>query len=637
MRSFVSIVAIVIAVATGFRAAPAAPTAKQALQLKPVQADVRYDIPDADAARQCTVRSIKTKKLRGWEVLDANGTVLRRFLDTNADNKIDQWCYYRSSIEVYRDIDSDYNLKADQYRWLGTAGTRWGIDRDEDGTVDSWRRISAQEVSAEVVAALANGDLQRLQRVLLTEDDLRDIGVGGSRKKEMVEKIDATVKRVRDALRQGSVLPPGATWTHFAAQQPGVVPSDQGDITRDLVVYENSVAIYRSGKTQKELPLGTLIETRHGWRLLELPVIPDASSNETVAMATGGYFFQASLSRPARTPTDTSARLSPKLQKALADLEKIDEQLSRSTELARQAELHRERAKLIRDVMHETDDRSEKATWIRQLADTLGAAAATGKYPEATRQLTDLVGEAKSDRYDDDVIAFITFRELSARYSKALQDPKADYAKIQKEWLKDLESFVDHFPKAEDAAEAMMQLAVTTEFNGEEEKALQWFRRIVKDFPDTGQGEKAAGAIRRIQSVGKRIDIRGKTIGGKTFTLSELRGKTVAVLYFATWGGDAETIVEHINRLAKQYRRQGFRVVGISLDQERSATEAFVRRLDVTWPVLYESGGLDSRLATELGILTVPNLLLVDQDGKMVEHSLHSTQLESELKKVLAK
>ena len=68
--------------------------------------------------------------------------VLRRFLDTNGDNKVDQWCYFKDGIEIYRDIDANFNNKADQYRWLGTAGTRWGLDDDENGQIDSWKVIS---------------------------------------------------------------------------------------------------------------------------------------------------------------------------------------------------------------------------------------------------------------------------------------------------------------------------------------------------------------------------------------------------------------------------------------------------------------------------------------------------------------
>ena len=127
------------------------PDAIDGLKLKPIQVDIDYDIPPGSAVAQCTLETYKLGSTSGWEVRDSNNKVLRRFLDTNADNKVDQWCYFKDGIEVYRDIDSNFNRKADQYRWLGTAGTRWAMDTNEDGRIDSWKSISPEEVSEEAI------------------------------------------------------------------------------------------------------------------------------------------------------------------------------------------------------------------------------------------------------------------------------------------------------------------------------------------------------------------------------------------------------------------------------------------------------------------------------------------------------
>ena len=136
------------------RRSAAKPTVAQALELRPIQTEVEYDRPDAAAAAKCTLKAEPVGKHTGWVVRDADGDLLRRFVDTNGDNKVDRWCYYKDGVEVYRDIDADFNGKADQYRWLGTAGTRWGIDATKTAPIDSWKAISAEEVSAEIVAAL---------------------------------------------------------------------------------------------------------------------------------------------------------------------------------------------------------------------------------------------------------------------------------------------------------------------------------------------------------------------------------------------------------------------------------------------------------------------------------------------------
>lgn len=135
-----------------------APSPAQALALTPIQPNVEYVVPTKEEAAQCTIRPEKENNITSWVVRNHDGEILRRFSDTNGDNVVDQWCYFQNGLEVYRDIDSNFNGKADQYRWFNTAGTRWGIDKNEDGKIDSWKVISPHEVAEQVVLAIKNRD-----------------------------------------------------------------------------------------------------------------------------------------------------------------------------------------------------------------------------------------------------------------------------------------------------------------------------------------------------------------------------------------------------------------------------------------------------------------------------------------------
>src|SRR4051794_13746551 len=157
------------------------PTAAQALSLMPMQPLVEYTIPSKEEAAQCTVKLEKESKSSNWVVTNRNGEVLRRFYDTNGDNYVDMWCYFLNGVEVYRDIDSNFNNKADHYRWFNTAGTRWGIDKNEDGKIDYWKVISPHEVAEQVVLAIKNRDSERFALLLLTPSELSGLGFGQAR------------------------------------------------------------------------------------------------------------------------------------------------------------------------------------------------------------------------------------------------------------------------------------------------------------------------------------------------------------------------------------------------------------------------------------------------------------------------
>ena len=125
----------------------------------PVQPGVDYDRPSPEEAAKCKISAKQDRRPRGLDRRRVpTASILRKFVDTNDDNVVDQWSYYKDGLEVYRDIDSNFNGKADQYRWFHTGGSRWGLDPNEDGVIDSWKSISAEEVTAEVVAAIATHD-----------------------------------------------------------------------------------------------------------------------------------------------------------------------------------------------------------------------------------------------------------------------------------------------------------------------------------------------------------------------------------------------------------------------------------------------------------------------------------------------
>ncbi len=212
--------AAAVGIAAGVSSAAEAPTPAQALTLTPIQPLVEYTIPSKEEIAQCTIRPEKENNITSWVVRSRQGEVLRRFADTNADNVVDQWCYFQNGLEVYRDNDSNFNGKADDYRWFNTAGTRWGVDKNEDGKVDSWRMISPHEVAEQVAFALKNRDQARFELLLLTPSELADLGLGKSRQ----DSISASVKDAPAAfsklVAEQKIVTPQSRYVDFGSAPP---------------------------------------------------------------------------------------------------------------------------------------------------------------------------------------------------------------------------------------------------------------------------------------------------------------------------------------------------------------------------------------------------------------------------------
>jgi thiol-disulfide isomerase/thioredoxin len=606
----------------------AAPSAEQALKLQPIQRGVDCARPTAEEAAKCTITAKKFDGKVGWVVEDTNGLTLRKFVDTNGDNVVDQWSYYKDGIEVYRDIDSDFNGKVDHYRWFNTGGTRWGISKNQDGRLDSWKQISAEEVSAEIVAALAEGNADRFAAVTLTAAELKSLGLGKEKQERLQEKIAKLNGEFKTLAAQQKSVTSKSQWSQFSAGRPGTVPAGTDASTQDLRVYENVLAVVETAGKNGQIQLGTLVQVGDGWRAIDLPQLGEGAAE---APSSQGNFFHATYTH--RTE-GAGAGGTDDGEKLLAELQKIDEEAARTATPEQKAQHTARRAELIEKIAAQARNAQDRTMWIRQLADMISAAVQTGTCPDGAKRLEALFEKLNKAEGDKDLAAYVKFRQLTSEYALAIQAPNAPFAKIQTEWLKKLEQYAADYPKAPDAAEAMLQLGIAQEFAGQEDEAKKWYARIVKDFAKSPAAQKAYGAQVRLDSVGKVVAVSGKGLTGGVVDLAKFRGKVVLIQYWATWCEPAKIDMAVLKDMMKKYGGS-FAVVGVNLDTDPKALNAYLAEARLPWPQIYEEGGLDSRPANQLGILTLPTMILVDQQGKVVNRNIQANELDGQLKKLI--
>ena len=599
-----------------------------ALKLTPTQKDVDYARPSDEEAAQCKISFQTISGAGGWVVEDSRGATLRKFLDTNGDGRLDQWCYYKDGMEVYRDIDSDFNGKVDQCRWFSLLGTRWGIDRDEDGVIDSWRLISPEEVAREVIHALVRQDADRFARLVLTQDELRSLGLGEAKATELAQKTNGAVAKFKAMAGQQKSITSETKWLQFSGSQPGIIAAGSEGSTKDIEVYENVLAIVQTGSEHAQVQIGTLVHVGSAWRVIDAP---QQSQDATTEAASTGFFFRNAA--PAR-PQVAAGAPSEKSQALMSELEKLDAAVNRAATADEQAPLNAKRADILEQLATEATKPEDRAAWIRQMADMVSASVQSGGYPAGAKRLETLFdGLQKSDE-NKTLAAYVRFRQLTAEYGLSMQSKGADVTKIQADWLKRLEQYVADYPKSNDSAEAILQLAIAQEYAGQEEEAKKWYGQILRDFPDSTIAKKAAGARRRLESVGKILDLQGKSPTGEVVELARLRGKVVLIQYWATWCEPCKADMVLLKDLLEK-SGSAFTVLGVNLDSNPQSLTTFLSETKLPWPQIYEEGGLESRPALELGILTLPTMVLVDQEGKVVNRNISTSELAGELKKLI--
>jgi thiol-disulfide isomerase/thioredoxin len=153
-------------------------------------------------------------------------------------------------------------------------------------------------------------------------------------------------------------------------------------------------------------------------------------------------------------------------------------------------------------------------------------------------------------------------------------------------------------------------------------------------------GESFAGTLRRLSLPGNPMEITGTLLNGKKFDQKSLMGKVVLVDFWATWCGPCVAEIPNVLEQYEKYHKDGFEVVGVSLDQDREALEKFVDEQKIPWPILFEESEGESwqhPLATFYGISGIPTVILIGRDGNVITLNARGEKLGEQLDAIFKK
>lgn len=112
-------------------------------------------------------------------------------------------------------------------------------------------------------------------------------------------------------------------------------------------------------------------------------------------------------------------------------------------------------------------------------------------------------------------------------------------------------------------------------------------------------------------------------LNGRPQELTDLRGRVVVLNFWATWCPPCVVEMPSLERLHQQLGPRGVVVLGISVDADAAAYEAFLKRLNIAFPNYRDP---DRRISTLYGTFMYPETYIIDTEGRLVRKVIGSLE-----------
>lgn len=183
--------------------------------------------------------------------------------------------------------------------------------------------------------------------------------------------------------------------------------------------------------------------------------------------------------------------------------------------------------------------------------------------------------------------------------------------------------FADRFPQEQGrSAVSLIAAGRKCEQFSLHQEARQCYLLVEQLYPDSAFTAQIAGILRRLRLVGQPLDLAGPTIDGGFFKLEDFADKPILVVF---WSSNSETFrrdLPVIKEITSAYGEGRLTVVGVNLDEDEFAVDAFLESSGINWRQIFfsepDKRGGRNPVARYYGVHVVPTYWLTDATGKVV-------------------
>jgi thiol-disulfide isomerase/thioredoxin len=204
---------------------------------------------------------------------------------------------------------------------------------------------------------------------------------------------------------------------------------------------------------------------------------------------------------------------------------------------------------------------------------------------------------------------------------------------------KGLTEHLAQLPKGSMAHRRAFGGAITGLQNTQHPDLIAFIQEYVETFKnkDLGDVVRLEAELRRTSTFTPGMpvpDLVGATPKGDTLSLSKLKGKYVLIDFWASWCGPCRRENPNVVALYNKYKNKGFDVFGVSLDRDREAWIRAIEQDGLTWHHISDLQGWRSEHAALYSVNSIPQTVLIDPQGRIIQRNLRGEQLAEKLREI---
>jgi tetratricopeptide (TPR) repeat protein len=174
--------------------------------------------------------------------------------------------------------------------------------------------------------------------------------------------------------------------------------------------------------------------------------------------------------------------------------------------------------------------------------------------------------------------------------------------------------------------------------SGKEQEGVAVLKQFVQLDPSASEVSQARAVIANTNMVDAKVapTFTVKSTTGAELSLEKFRGKVVLLDFWASWCGPCRVDMPEVKKIWKQYGGDRFLIVGINLDSDRPAFEAYAKEEGLAWPQYFDGLGWGNSISRLYGVYAIPHTVLIDQQGVIRATGLRREDLAAKIGELLA-